>query len=133
MGEVDVITRLSVDEYAFLTENFELRNKADVELGVKYLVFNRKKNMLDTIKEVIQNELDENERGLTLDYFGKEMSADELADKYKISRAAVYRNINNSKKKIEKFIKYVVVYDNTIKKYSVEDYMEYIQGECFES
>lgn len=127
------IVKLSVDEYSFLTENFEFINKEEIEAGVKYIIFNRKRNIIDTVKKVLQNELKEMERNLVLDYWGNNLSVDELADKYEISRATVYRCINNSKKKIEKFIKYVLVYDDTVRSHSVEDFLGYIKGESIEN
>ena len=58
------ITELTVDEYAFLSENFEFVNEKDVGNGVSYIVFNRKRNILNTVKKVIENELNSLEKEL---------------------------------------------------------------------
>lgn len=123
------ITELAVDEYAFLTENFEFTNEDEIKNGVGYIVFNRKRNILGTVKKVIENELSALEKDLVLDFWGKELTVEELAEKYKISRASVYRYLNNAKKKIEKFIKYVLVYDDAVQQYSISDFLNFIKGD----
>ncbi len=123
------ITELAVDEYAFLTENFEFTNEDEIKNGVGYIVFNRKRNILNTVKKVIENELSALEKDLVLDFWGKELTVEELAEKYKISRASVYRYLNNAKKKIEKFIKYVLVYDDAVQQYSISDFFNFIKGD----
>lgn len=123
------ITELAVDEYTFLTENFEITNEDEIKNGVGYIVFNRKRNILDTVKKVIENELSALEKDLVLDFWGKELTVEELAEKYKISRASVYRYLNNAKKKIEKFIKYVLVYDDAVQQYSISDFFNFIKGD----
>lgn len=127
------LTELAVDEYAFLTENFELSSKADIQNGVGYILFNRKRNVINTVKKVIENELNDIEKNIIFDYFGNNLSADELVKKYKVSRATVYRHINNGKKKIEKLIKYVLLYETNVQEYSVADFFEFIKGESIES
>ena len=123
------ITKLAVDEYAFLTENFEFTNEGEIKNGVGYIVFNRKRNILNTVKKVIENELSALEKDLVLDFWGKELTVEELAEKYKISRASVYRYLNKAKKKIEKFIKYVLVYDDAVQQYSISDFLNFIKGD----
>lgn len=123
------ITELAVDEYTFLTENFEITNEDEIKNGVGYIVFNRKRNILNTVKKVIENELSALEKDLVLDFWGKELTVEELAEKYKISRASVYRYLNNAKKKIEKFIKYVLVYDDAVQQYSISDFLNFIKGD----
>lgn len=123
------ITELAVDEYAFLTENFEFTNEDEIKNCVGYIVFNRKRNILNTVKKVIENELSALEKDLVLDFWGKELTVEELAEKYKISRASVYRYLNNAKKKIEKFIKYVLVYDDAVQQYSISDFFNFIKGD----
>ena len=122
------ITEISVDEYAFLTENFEFRNKNDVELGVKYILFNRRRNMIDIVRKIFDNELTEIEKNVASDFWYNNLSVDELAEKYELSRASVYRNLNNAKKKLEKYIDYVLIYANAVKEYSVSDFLKYVQG-----
>ena len=123
------ITELAVDEYAFLTENFEFTNEDEIKNGVGYIVFNRKRNILNTVKKVIENELSALEKELVIDFWGKGLTAEELAEKYKISRASVYRSLNKAKKKIEKFIKYVLVYDDAVQQYSISDFLNFIKGD----
>lgn len=127
------ITELTVDEYAFLTENFEISDKSDIKNGVRYLVYNRKRSILNTVKKVIENELSSLEKELVLDFWGKELTIAELENKYKISRAGVYRYLNNAKKKIEKFIKYVLVYDEEVQHYSASDFLKFIKEDYVEN
>lgn len=123
------ITELTVDEYAFLTENFEFANKDEIKNGVGYIVFNRKRNILNTVKKVIENELSGLEKELVLDFWGRKLKVDELAQKYELSRASVYRQLNNAKKKVEKYLKYVLVYEDDVRRYSVSDFVEFIKGD----
>ena len=74
------ITELAVDEYAFLTENFEFTNEDEIKNCVGYIVFNRKRNILNTVKKVIENELSALEKDLVLDFWGKELTVEELAE-----------------------------------------------------
>lgn len=122
-------TELAVDEYAFLTENFEFANKDEIKNGVAYIVFNRKRNILNTAKKIIENELNSLEKELVLDFWGKELKAEDLTQKYGLSRAAIYRNLNSAKKKIEKYLKYVLIYEDDVQRYSVSDFIEFIKGD----
>lgn len=123
------ITEIAVDEYAFLTENFEFANKDEIKNGVGYIVFNRKRNILNTAKKIIENELNSLEKELVLDFWGKELKAEDLTQKYGLSRAAIYRNLNSAKKKIEKYLKYVLIYEDDVQRYSVSDFIEFIKGD----
>ena len=122
-------TELAVDEYAFLTENFEFANKDEIKNGVGYIVFNRKRNILNTVKKIVENELSSLEKELVLDVWGKELKVEDLAQKYELSRAAIYRNLNSAKKKIEKYLKYVLIYEDNVQRYSVSDFIEFIKGD----
>ena len=127
------ITELTVDEYAFLSENFEFVNEKDVGNGVSYIVFNRKRNILNTVKKVIENELNSLEKELILDFWGRELTVEELSEKHKLSRSSVYRYLNNAKNKIEKYIKYVLVYEDNVQRYSVSDFLNFIKGDYIEN
>lgn len=127
------ITKLTVDEYAFLTENFEFANVTEIKTGVSYIVFNRKRNILNTVKKVVENELSSLEKDLVSDFWGNELSVEELEEKYNISRASVYRYLNSAKKKIEKFIKYVLIYDDSVQQYSISDFLNFIKGDRIEN
>ena len=127
------ITEISIDEYAFLTENFEFANKDEVEVGIKYILFNRRRNMIETFRKIFKNELNETEQMIALDYWGKNLSVEEIADEYILSRATVYRNLNNAKQKLEKYIDYVLIYADAVRQYSVSDFFKYIQGANIEN
>lgn len=127
------ITKLTVDEYTFLTENFEFTNETEIKTGVSYIVFNRKRSILNTVKQVVENELSNLEKDLVSDFWGNELSVEELEKKYKISRAGVYRYLNSAKKKIEKFIKYVLIYDDSAQQYSISDFLNFIKGDHIEN
>ena len=118
-----------MDEYAFLTENFEFANKDEIKNGVGYIVFNRKRNILNAVKKIVENELSSLEKELVLDFWGKELKVEDLAQKYELSRAAIYRNLNSAKKKIEKYLKYVLIYEDNVQRYSVSDFIEFIKGD----
>lgn len=133
MSFTNQITEISVDEYAFLTENFEFKNKNDVETGVRYILFNRRRNMIDIVKKIFDNELTPTEKKVALEFWRDNLSVDELAERYGISRATVYRNLNNAKKKLEKYIDYVLIYADAVKEYSVSDFLKFVQGDYIEN
>lgn len=133
MNFTNRITEISVDEYAFLTENFEFKNKNDVETGVRYILFNRRRNMIDIVKKIFDNELTLTEKKVALEFWRDNLSVDELAERYGISRATVYRNLNNAKKKLEKYIDYVLIYADAVKEYSVSDFLKFVQGDYIEN
>ena len=133
MNFTNRITEISVDEYAFLTENFEFKNKNDVETGVRYILFNRRRNMIDIVKKIFDNELTPTEKKVALEFWRDNLSVDELAERYGISRATVYRNLNNAKKKLEKYIDYVLIYADAVKEYSVSDFLKFVQGDYIEN
>lgn len=127
------ITELAVDEYTFLTENFEFTNEDEIKNCVGYIVFNRKRNILGIVKKVIENELSCLEKEIVLDFWGKELKVEEIAEKYKLSRASIYRNLNNAKQKVEKYLKYVLIYEDDVQRYSVSDFLKFIEGDCIEN
>lgn len=122
----DKITELSVEEYFFLTENFETAGINEINKGVSYIVNKRKRNIVDTVGKVLQNELNDFERAIALDYWGKEMTVEEMLRKHKISKSAFYRTIDGIKEKVEIFMRYVLVYENISKKLSAVQLLEYI-------
>ena len=102
---------MSKDEYFYLTENLEIVDKNSISNGVRYLVYNKKKRLLNVVNKVMQNELTEKERSLATDYWSGDFSLGEISEKHNISRSAIYRSIANIKNKIEASLKYVLIYD----------------------
>lgn len=105
------IREMSKDEYFYLTENLEIVDKNSICNGVRYLVYNKKKRLLNVVNKVMQNELTEDERNLAMDYWSGNYSLDEISKKHKISRSAVYRTIAHIKNKLQTSLKYVLIYD----------------------
>lgn len=105
------IREMSKDEYFYLTENLEIVDKNSISNGVRYLVYNKKRRLLNVVDKVMQNELTEDERKLATDYWSGEYSLGELLEKYNMSRSAIYRTIAHIKDKIQTSLKYVLIYD----------------------
>lgn len=123
------ISELSSEEYFYLTENLECADKKDVEKGVKYLVYNKKRKLLKIVRAAIENELEENEKSIALDYWNGRLSAREIAEKHSIARSTVYRNIDGAKKKLERSLKYVLMYDKASLPGSADELLEFVKKE----
>ena len=126
-------SELSVDDYIFLNENFEIADKGEISKGVSYIVFNRKRNIIKILKSVLQNELDVLDRNIALDYWGNGLNAPEIAEKYNLPQAKIYRTLKSIRAKVETYLKYVLLYDEYVHRYSVAELMEFIKGEFFEN
>lgn len=127
------ISELSTGEYFFLTENLESVDPKSVRQAVKYLVFNKRRRLLEIVKEVMKNELSDLERRIALDFWDKNISADDIARENGIGRSSVYRNLGNIRKKLEKSLKYVLLYEQSFLPDSAEELLEFVKGESVEN
>lgn len=121
------IQELSKEEYFYLTENLELVNEETIRNGVGYLVYNKRKKLLDVVEKVMQNELTSEERQLALDYWSGVYSLGEISKKNNIKRSAVYRRIETAKKKLETSLKYVLIYDSDILPHSTTELLSFVK------
>lgn len=122
------LQEMSSDEYFYLTENFEFADKNSVSDTVNYLVYNRKRRLLNTVKAVMENELTEQERRLANDYFSGELTLGEIETRYNMKKSSIYRHIGAIKKKLETSLKYVLAYESGVLPKSNAEIMEYING-----
>lgn len=122
------LQEMSSDEYFYLTENFEFADKNSVSDTVNYLVYNRKRRLLNTVKAVMENELTEQERCLANDYFSGELTLGEIETRYNMKKSSIYRHIGVIKKKLETSLKYVLAYESGVLPKSNAEIMEYING-----
>ena len=127
------ISELRTDEYFFLTENLESIDPLSVRKAVSYLVFNKRRRLLEIVKEVMNNELSETELHIALDFWDKKISADDIAKKNGIGRSSVYRNLVNIRKKLEKSLKYVLLYDLSSLPTSADELLDFVKGEYVEN
>ncbi len=126
------IREMSQDEYFYLTENLELVDKNSVQRGVSFLVYNKKKRLLNVIRQVMQNELTKEERQLALDYWSDKYSLGEISKRNNISRSAIYRRIDCIKEKLKTSLKYVLIYDSDALPQSTAELMNFIKEKQFE-
>ncbi len=129
--ENEQIQRISTEEYFYLTENFEFVDAGELKEYVRYLMYNKKKMLLDTVKVVMENELSETERDMAIDYWYNKMSIGDIARKYHISRSTFYRVLDVIKKKLNTSLKYVLVYSDAIKPPAKEDFLTQIKMGLF--
>ncbi len=115
---------ISTEEYYYLTENFEFVDATTRANQVKYLVYNKDKKIIDTVKQVMANELTEKEREMAIDYWSNNLSIGDISKKYNISRSALYREINAIKKKIDVSLKYVLFYNDIIKPPPISEFIK---------
>ncbi len=125
--ETEQMYRISTDEYFYLTENFEFVDAKTTKENVRYLMYNKKKKLLDVVKSVIENELTEKERKIAWDYWYYKMSIGDISEKHHISRSTLYRTISVIKNKLDVSLKYVLIYDNAIKPPSTEEFLSQIK------
>lgn len=126
------IREMSTEEYFYLTENLELVDENSICNGVQYLIYNKKKRLLNVVHQVMQNELTDEERRLAIDYWSGDYSLGEISQKNNIARSAVYRRIANIKKKLEASLKYVLIYDADALPKSTNELMSFIKEKQLE-
>jgi predicted DNA-binding protein YlxM (UPF0122 family) len=114
---------ISTEEYFYLTENFEPVDSYSRNKLVKFLVYNKKQRLIDTVKKVMTDELTGREREMAIDYWQKKMPVEDIAEKYDLSRSGFYRAINVIKKKLETSLKYVLFYSDALKPPTKEDFL----------
>ncbi len=125
------IQEISTEDYIFLTENFRLVDENITRECVSYLLYNKRKRLIDTVRQVIDNELTAEERNVALDYWENNLSIRDMISKYKISRSSVYRQLDSIKRKLETSLKYVLIYDDAIKPPSTEEFLRQVKGEIY--
>ncbi len=126
------IREMSKEEYFYLTENLDIVDKNSICNGVRYLVYNKKKRLLDVVNKVMQNELTEAERKLAKDYWSGEFSLGEISKRNNITRSSIYRHIDSIKEKLETSLKYVLIYDADALPKSTNELMSFIKEKQFE-
>lgn len=122
-GQVECI---STEEYFYLTENFEVVDKNSANKLVRYLVYDKRRKLMDTVRRVMQNELTTKERNIAVDYWQNKMPIGDISGKYCISRSSLYRTIDTIKKKLETSLKYVLFYNEILKPPTKEDFLSQI-------
>lgn len=125
------IQEISTEEYFYLTENFELVDSVTTESYVRCLVYNKRKKLIDTVKQVMKNELTEKERNIALDYWCNNMSFADISKKYHLSRSGFYRMINSVKKKLDMSLKYVLFYNDAVKPPSTQEFLAQLKTNFF--
>ena len=123
---------MSREEYFYLTENLEIIDKDSMCVGVNFLVYNKRKRLLDVVQKVIQNELTEEERALAIDYWSNGYSLGELSRKNNVARSVVHRQVTRIKDKIEASLKYVLIYDANDLPQSTNELMEFVKEKQLE-
>lgn len=123
-----------MDDYIFLTEDLETMENASVDKGLKYLVYNKKQRMIDTVRSVLNNELTESERNIAEDYWCNNLLVEDIAKKYKLSRSGLYRTVDVIKEKMNIYLKYVVYYNDSYPPVK-GDFLTFLkkEGEFFEN
>lgn len=121
------IAEMSKEEYFYLTENLELVNEETIRNGVGYILYNRRKKLLDVVEQVMQNELTAEERKLATDYWSDSYSLGEISARNNIARSAIYRRLDNIKKKLEASLKYVLIYDSSVLPNSTSELMSFVK------
>lgn len=122
------IRTLGVNEYFFLTENFEFADASEINSAMGFLVINKRSSLEKTVKSIIKNELDETERAVIKLYYYNGLDTLSISEMCNLSRSSVYRNLKSGLRKIENSIKYVLEYDGFSSKMSSEELVKYIKG-----
>lgn len=122
------IKTLGVNEYFFLTENFEFADKSEIGSAMGFIIMNKRSSLEKTIKSIIENELDETERAVIKLFYYNGLDTLSISEMCSLSRSSVYRNLKSGLKKIENSIKYVLEYDGFSSKMSSDELVKYIKG-----
>lgn len=122
------IKTLGVNEYFFLTENFEFADKSEVQGAMGFIIMNKRNSLEKTVRSIIENELDETEKTVIKLFYYNGLDTLSISEMCSLSRSSVYRNLKSGLKKIEKLIKYVLEYDGFSSKMSSEELVKYIKG-----
>jgi predicted DNA-binding protein YlxM (UPF0122 family) len=109
-------------------------DRATTDKGIKYLVYNKKQRMIETVRSVMNNELTEMERNIAEDYWYNNILVDEIALKYKLSRSGLYRTVDVIKQKMNMYLKYVILYSDEFPP-TKGDFLTFLncKGEFFEN
>ena len=78
-GQIDCIT---TEEYFYLTENFEVADARSANKLVRYLVYNKREKLIDTVRFAMNEELTTRERNIAIDYWQKKLSIGDIVEKY---------------------------------------------------
>ncbi len=122
------IKTLGVNEYFFLTENFEFSDKSEIGSAMGFIIMNKRSSLEKTVKSIIENELDETERAVIKLFYYNGLDTLSISEMCSLSRSSVYRNLKSGLKKIENSIKYVLEYDGFSSKMSSDELVKYIKG-----
>ena len=114
---------ISTEEYFYLTENFQVVDAKSANKLVRYLVYDKRKKLMDTVRMVMNEELTTRERNIAIDYWQNKISIGDITEKYNISRSTFYRTLDVIKKKLEMSLKYVLFYNEILKPPTKEDFL----------
>jgi DNA-directed RNA polymerase specialized sigma subunit len=120
---------ISTEEYFYLTENFAFVDAETRANQVRFLVYDKDKKIMDTVKEVMKNELTEKEYGIAVEYWSNNLSINDITKKHNISRSSFYRLIKEIKEKIDTSLKYVLYYNEIIKPPSIAEFLSQVNSE----
>lgn len=121
------IKALTVDEYFYLTENLEIADKESIQKGVSFILYSRQQKIVDIVRQVLQDELNDFERKIVKEHLCDEIPATEIQEKYRIPRSTFYRCLNSAKQKLKNSLKYVWLYDSISVPASAEGLLEYVR------
>lgn len=121
------IKTLGVNEYFFLTENFEFADKSEVQRAIGFIIMNKRNCLEKIVRSIIENELDETEKAVIKLFYYNGLDTLSISEMCSLSRSSVYRNLKSGLKKIEHPIKYVLEYDGFSSKMSSEELVKYIK------
>lgn len=123
MIEGEKLECMSTEDYFYLTENFEPVDSRSANKLVRFLVYNKRQRLIDTVRKVMTDELTSRERNIAIDYWQNKMPIEQITEKYDMSRSSFYRAIAVIKKKLEASLKYVLFYNDALSPPSKEDFL----------
>lgn len=100
---------LDENEYIYLSDHFEVMDDMHCEAVPKYIVSEKKRNLEKTVKAAIKNELEPLGQEIISEKYFKCLSVTEIAQLHSMSRTAVYRVLEHSRKRLYDCLKYVYI------------------------
>lgn len=120
------IAEISIEEHDYITDFVDIKS-GDAKSGTRYLIYNRQKKLIDIVKKVIRNELTKTEQDIAVRHWCNDVPIEHLSVEYDMSRSSVYRILDKAREKLEKSLKYVLMYDEILLPKSTEEIWEYVR------
>lgn len=102
------LTQLSPQEYIYLSQKLEFLSAEELENGAaqSFVILKNRENMIKLIRLVFKNELTEEERKITSDYYLNNTKKSDIARNNEVSYKYVNSVLKSASQKLYTYLKY---------------------------